>query len=81
MVEETERLHDALDGRISTILINRTNNSFKGRGRHFWRHDRLAVSRNDAFIEANLVRPACQRIVAQRVVAHLRPLRLRQHLA
>ena len=35
MAEETERLHDALDGRISTILINRTNNSFKGRGRHF----------------------------------------------
>jgi len=76
MVEETERLHDALDGRISTILINRTNNSFKGGGRHFWRHDRLAVSRNDAFIETNLVCPA-----RQRIVAHLRPLRLRKHLA
>lgn len=65
MFEDPERSHDALDGIVSSILIHRTNYGFKGCSRHFWRHGRLAVSRNDAFIEANLVCPACQRIVAQ----------------
>jgi len=36
MVEETERLHDALDGRISIILIHRTNYSFKSCSHQIW---------------------------------------------
>jgi hypothetical protein len=68
-----------MDSVISAVLVDCANESFKCRRDHFGGDGRRAISHNDASVETSLIPSASQRIVAQRLVTQLRPLRLRTH--